>query len=320
MTHVFDPESVLTTRPQALAAGMDDDALARLVRAGVIRRIRTGAYAAADAWDPLPPVDRHRVLARAVVAKAGTRVALSHITAAVEHGAPTWGLPLDDIHITRTDRRAGRREAGVCQHRGRLLESDIHAREQILVTSPTKTALDITTIASLEQSLCVVNDLLHRGLTDIGKLAARYELMMQDPHTLRTEMVLRLADPRLASVGESRTYALLWRNSLPAPTLQYAVASDGHTFAYLDFAWPELGRWIEFDGLEKYVKFLRPGETAADAVIREKRREDRVREVTGWRCLRITWAELADPVRLAMRVRAFLGLAPTSGDVSRRLA
>ena len=320
MAHELDPGSVLMTRPQALAAGMDDDSLGRMVRAGVLRRIRTGAYAAAEVWDPMSPLAQHRVLARAVLAKAGTRAAISHVSAAVEHGVPTWGLGLDEVHLTRTDRRAGRREAGVCQHRGRLLESDIQSHNGILVTGPTKTALDITSLATLEASLCVINDVLHRGLTDTDQLWARYDQMKQDPHTLRTELVLRLADGRLESVGETRTHLLLWRSSVPAPMPQHAVTDDGHTFAYLDFAWPLLGCWIEFDGLEKYVKFLRPGETVADAVLREKRREDRIREVTGWRCLRITWADLADPVRLALRIRAFLGLAPSAGDASRRLA
>ena len=63
---------------------------------------------------------------------------------------------------------------------------------------------------------------------------------------------------------------------------------------------------MEFDGRQKYVQFLREGESVTDAVLREKRREDMVCELTGWRCMRITWADLADPVRLAARIRAFL--------------
>ena len=74
----------------------------------------------------------------------------------------------------------------------------------------------------------------------------------------------------------------------------------------LDFAWPEHDVWLEFDGKEKYVKYLREGETATDAVLREKRREDRIRELTGWRCIRITWADLFFPDRLAARIRDML--------------
>lgn len=44
-----------------------------------------------------------------------------------------------------------------------------------------------------------------------------------------------------------------------------------------------------------------------DAVLREKRRESRIAEMTGWRCIRITWADLGQPERAAARIKAFLG-------------
>lgn len=118
--------------------------------------------------------------------------------------------------------------------------------------------------------------------------------------------MLRLAHPRIESVGETRTLFCCWSQGLPAPEPQWIVSEHGREIARLDFAWPELGVWLEFDGRQKYVKFLREGETVTDAVLREKRREERIAELTGWRCIRITWADLADPVRLAARLRAFL--------------
>ena len=107
-------------------------------------------------------------------------------------------------------------------------------------------------------------------------------------------------------MGESRTYYFLWRNHFPAPEPQFEVYDGPLLFAYLDFAFPDLGFWIEFDGKEKYLKFRRHGETVVDAVIREKQRESRIAELTGWRCVRITWADLADPARLARRIRSVM--------------
>ena len=146
--------------------------------------------------------------------------------------------------------------------------------------------------------------------------------MENDPFTLRTGLVLRLADPRLESVGETRTHYVCWRQSIPAPELQFiVVGADGREIARLDFAWPERGKWLEFDGREKYVKYLRPGETITDAVLREKRREDLIREITGWQCLRVTWADLADPDRLGARIRRFLAAVPADlATPARRLA
>ena len=302
-------------RSDALAAGSSDRELGRLVRAGVLRRIRPGAYVAADAWATLDDAQQHRVRARAVLRKAQTEVVLSHVSAVPEYGAPTWGLSLDDVHLTRTDRCAGRKEAGIRQHQGRLFSPDVVSRDGVDVTSATKLALDITTVASLEASLCVVNYLLHAQMTSPEDLVERYRWMENDPHTLRTDLVLRLADSRIESVGETRTFVLCWRESLPMPQLQYAVAGTR-----LDFAWPKHGKWLEFDGKQKYVQFARPGESVADVVLREKQREDMIRELTGWQCLRITWSDLERPSRLAARIRTFLGVPAVATIAARRWA
>ena len=55
------------------------------------------------------------------------------------------------------------------------------------------------------------------------------------------------------------------------------------------------------------LKHLREGETATDAVLREKRREEVVCELTGWRCIRIAWDDLYQPEVTAGRIRAKLG-------------
>ena len=167
--------------------------------------------------------------------------------------------------------------------------------------------MDITTIADAETSLGIVNHLLHAGATTLDDLADRYSSMSHNPFTLRTDLVLRLADPRVESLGESRSFFMCWRHGLPAPEPQFVVRDEkGHEVARLDFAWPEYGVWLEFDGKEKYTKHLRDGETTTAAVLREKRREDRIRELTGWRCIRITWADLMNPERTVARIRALL--------------
>jgi hypothetical protein len=85
----------------------------------------------------------------------------------------------------------------------------------------------------------------------------------------------------------------------------------------LDFAWPELGIWLEFDGKVKYEKHLREGESVTDAVLREKRREQVISELTGWRCFRITWADLEEPEKLARRLREFIASVAASRRAGR---
>ena len=62
------------------------------------------------------------------------------------------------------------------------------------------------------------------------------------------------------------------------PTLQYKVFDDsGRLIGIADFYWEEFRHLAEFDGFVKYQRLLRPGESPADVVFREKRREDAMR-------------------------------------------
>jgi hypothetical protein len=243
-----------------------------------------------------------------VLQQAKTKVVLSHISAVLEYDAPDWGLDLTDVHVTRLDGRLGRHEAGVHQHCGSVADGDIVRRNGIEVMSATRAALEVTTVTSVEAALAVVNYLLHVGHTTPEALAQRYRHMNHWPNTLATDIVLRLADPRIESVGESRTYYLCYRQSLPMPIPQYEIVDEfGRVIAIVDFAWPELGVFLEFDGKVKYQALLRPGESASDVVVREKKREDDIRRLTGWRCIRLTWADLACPERTAAVIRTELG-------------
>lgn len=239
-----------------------------------------------------------------MVQQAQTRVVLSHVSGLPEYDAPTWGLDLSDVHVTRPDGRAGRHEAGVQQHCGAIVPGDVVSRHGLEVMSPTRLTLEITTVANLEASLVVANHFLHCGATTKEMLLARYALMEHWPNTLRTDLVLRLADPRIESVGETRSFALLFNHGIPAPEPQYAIRdSTGREVARVDFAWPELGVYLEFDGRVKYEKLLRPGQRASDVVLAEKEREKLIFRLTGWRCIRITWSDLARPAATAAMIR-----------------
>ncbi|HEX2771983.1 MAG TPA: hypothetical protein VHN18_06080, partial [Micromonosporaceae bacterium] len=71
-------------------------------------------------------------------------------------------------------------------------------------------------------------------------------------------------------------------------------------------AWRELGVFVEFDGREKYARFRRKNESLEEFLMREKRREERICLLTGWVCIRITWADLERPAATARRIRRIL--------------
>ncbi len=159
-------------------------------------------------------------------------------------------------------------------------------------------------MASTEASLCAVNYLLHAGLTDKTAMEKRYSHMEEWPYTLTTDLVLRLSDSRIESLGETRTFFACFQQGLPMPEPQFKIRdASGHVLARVDFAWPEYGVFLEFDGRIKYEKLLKPGQRASDVVVREKEREKLVCRLTGWRCIRVTWSDLEHPERLAVQIR-----------------
>lgn len=310
-------------RKELVEEGLDDRAIRRRIRTGALHRVRHGAYVAGGSWRDLDDDGQYAVRCHAVHRQARSQLVLSHVSALPAYDAPLWGLDLGVVHGTRRDGRAGRKEAGVQQHSGLLLDDDVVSLGELTVTSPARTCLDVTMVAPLEAALCVVNHLLHAGLVDHTMLRERYQStdsvpraatdpdalrstrMEHWPGSLRTDLVLRLADGRCESVGESRTLYLCWKHGLPMPEPQYKVRNaSGRVVARVDFAWPELGVFLEFDGKVKYADLVPEDETVVDVVVREKGREDLVRELTGWRCVRITWADLRDPLRLVARIKA----------------
>src|SRR6478752_6588099 len=118
MRHLPLDEYGLLLRRTAIELGLDDNWLARMVRMGVLVRIRHGAYADADVWRGLSPVDRHLLRCRAVMLQYDDRVALSHASAHLLRGGPNWGLDLTHVNVTNLFGRGDRVQAGITHHRG----------------------------------------------------------------------------------------------------------------------------------------------------------------------------------------------------------
>ena len=180
---------------------------------------------------------------------------------------------------------------------------DVSRRNGLWITSATRIGLDLTMLTDTERALVAVDGLLKAGETTKELMAQSLSALAWWPYSLRTRLVLKLADERSESAGESRVRYLCWCESLPTPIPQFEIIDRGRLVARLDLAWPELGVWLEFDGAVKYRDSWREGDSPEDVVLREKQREDLIRRLTGWRCIRVTWDDLADPARLARKIR-----------------
>jgi very-short-patch-repair endonuclease len=127
------------------------------------------------------------------------------------------------------------------------------------------------------------------------------------PNSLNSRIVMSRADRRLTSVAEARTWHFFYEHHIARPEPQVEVHDEaGRLLGIVDFLWREHGVFLEFDGKIKYERFRRPGETLDDYLMREKRREEQICQVTGWVCIRITWADIENPVRTANRIRSVL--------------
>lgn len=286
------------------ATGFGASELAALSRAGTLRRVRRGAYAdAAD--EPDDPVDRHRTLLEATVRQTSANVVVSHMSAAVLHGLPTWSSELARVHLTRDRDGGGKVRRYVHLHTAALPPTELTEIDGYPVTSLARTVVDLCRTLSLFRSVPSGDAALALGLTreDLGAVAAH---CIGWSGITQARRAIAFLDGRSESVGESASRVVLHQQRVPAPRPQLEVHDPAGRFvARCDFGWEEFSTVGEFDGMVKYGRLLKPGQTIADVVFEEKRREDALRDL-GWEIVRWLWADLKNPRLLVERLeRAF---------------
>ena len=172
----------------------------------------------------------------------------------------------------------------------------------VRVTSVARTLIDVGCTAGFATTVIAADAALHRGVVTPEALAAALGRTRHRRAAAEARRALMFADGRSESAGESLTRTVMRRSGLPEPGVQITIyAPDGTFIGRADLGYPELGVLIEFDGLIKYSKLLKPGERAPDVVLAEKLREDRLRDL-GYLVVRLVWSELADPVAVARKI------------------
>ena len=106
----------------------------------------------------------------------------------------------------------------------------------------------------------------------------------------------------------SRRLSLRNSDAVLGDPRQHELCDDsGRLLARTDFWWEDFRHVGEFDGKIKYGRLLKPGQDPGDVVFEEKRREDMVRELTGYGCGRLVWRDLSNPKQTGERFRRLLG-------------
>jgi hypothetical protein len=291
-------------RREALAHGYRDQDLEHAIRDGLLVRVRHGAYTFRDVWDAANEVGRHSLRAHAVMRSHDAPIALSHTSAAVEHGLRLFRPDLSKVHVITRGKRLARTTGDVVYHRGKFDDDDFAVVNDQLVVEPVLTGLQAASLTTVAGGIVILDSVIDLDLGSREQIEARYLEIAGHPFSRPLQVTVRLVRKGAQSVGESLSRHMMWTEHLPAPELQFEVRDlDGRLIGTCDFAWPEYGVLGEFDGMEKYGRLLKEGETPGDAVQREKVREDALREITNWLMVRIIWKEIFTPGPTGARIR-----------------
>jgi hypothetical protein len=274
----------LTLAADLTASGQDDRVLSRACERGALERISPGAYVPREEWDSLDP--RRRQLLRALAVQ-GTRrrtgLVLSHESAALVWGLPTWGWPRGPSEFVVPPGSAARSTSRV-RIRSAPTEADqVLDVEGRAVTSFVRTVADLLYTRPRDQGVVLVDHLLRERRMERDELI---ELAASRPaarNRRRAAWVAAFGDEGGASPGESVSRLVAHDAGFVAPVLQKEFRDRAGLIGYADFFFPdpddpERGTIGEFDGDVKYLSAVhRHGRSPEEVVRDEKRREDRLR-------------------------------------------
>lgn len=318
---VTQGRGLLRSRSQLVRAGITERQLRDGVAAGTLRRVHRGTYVTGADWRELWPEGRHLIEVLGVAAAApGAGPIFTHASAAVIWGLPLWGHAPREVHTVLEGRRHTREIAGVVRHQMAVDECHIVDVGGLRCTSLPRTILDLARTAPLPAAVAAADAGLRsvavQGHTQDADTAAvwRDELLALARPGLRgvrqARHVIEFADGRAQLPGESVSRVHLDTLGYRGLDLQVPVIGPDGDRYFMDFGFPRARCFGEFDGTDKYLdpELLRAA-TTGDEVLREKRREDDVRGVTGWGVVRWSGADIRTADALARRLAAF-GIHP----------
>jgi hypothetical protein len=155
------------------------------------------------------------------------------------------------------------------------------------LTSLARTVVDLGRSLPFDQAVAAGDAALRMGCPQ-DELADVLDLSRGRPGVTGARRVVNFSDARSESPGESVSRVVFHR-----------------LVGRSDFCWEEERTLGEFDGKVKYGRLLKPGESVQDVVLREKRREDAMRDLD-WQMVRWGWSDFYDERALADRCyRAF---------------
>jgi hypothetical protein len=295
----------LFTVAQAQAAGWTHAQLETAVRRKELAVVARGLYVRSDVLDATGDVDRHALDVRAAILAAGVGWHGARRSAALIHGLPLIGKPPVVPQLVRDVRGRGK---GRDRHEriARLPMTQCHVVDDVPVTTVARTVVDIARQEGFRNGLVAADAALRKGCTR-EELRAVLAGQRRWPGVVLARAVVRAADGRAESPGESVTRAALYLEGLPCGEPQVEIWRYGVFVARVDLMLAEQLLVVESDGAIKF--------TDAGVLPALLKRHEKIRDC-GLEVVRTSWGEtFKDTLAFGDRVRDRIAAAP-----ARRLA
>jgi very-short-patch-repair endonuclease len=192
----------------------------------------------------------------------------------------------------------------IVHHHANLAPEDLIRHRGLLVTTPTRTLIDLSAVVDEALLTRALDSAMRRGLTFLPLLRSRLlSLGTQGRPGMGALQRLMVDRERASGHTESPLEVNVERNlrnyGLDPPARQYTVTCRDGTKVRLDFAWPEQQVGIEADGFRWHTDF--------EQWQRDANKHNLLQEM-GWKIVRATDRSVREtPDALPRQIMALLG-------------
>ncbi len=271
VTAIVRSQHGLITRAQLRESGLDDRAVRRLLKRGVLLPLRRGVYVERDRWEGLDPYRGQPVLRiRAARLTLGGDHVHSHDSAAIVQRLGAPDPPRALVHVTHPNVHGDAVRAGVKHHLAPYRPDQVLVVDGLPVLDMARTALDMAREHGLVAGVACCDAALRAGVTRADLDAAR-SAMWCWPQSRVMDEALELADAGAESWLESEARVLVAGLGIGRPQTQFGL-TDGRRTVWCDL---RVGRHVfEVDGDLKYDDDNLTGLTPREVLRQEKQRQD----------------------------------------------
>ena len=275
------------TVDDALGVGVSEHQVRQSITDKTWRRLSPGVLVPEPWYAALSPEQAHLVDLRVRLHVLDDGWCAARRSAAVLHGLPLLGVPIRVPQLVRDRPRPSTRGSSRHERFNTLPHDERTQVAGLAVTTVARTVVDLARSESFAAGLVVADGALRAG-TSLEEMLQVAQRCRTWPRAPRVRPVLSSADGRSESALESLSRAGFLRAGLPVPELQVEIWFRGEHVARTDFLWRDQLVIGEGDGRAKYTK--------VDDLYREKRREERLRDL-GFEVVRWDWAAALHPER-----------------------